>query len=356
MTDNQTHRGGWPAETPATRSTLMFREASEAGEAVARQELAGTALQRIGELLRNRPPRLVITCARGSSDHAATFAKYAIETRLGVPVASAAPSVSSVYASSLRVEGALCIAISQSGRSPDLLATVASLKNAGASVLALVNDVSSPLSDIADEVFGLAAGPERSVAATKSFICTLAAIARLVAAWSKDERMQEALAELPGKLRHAWELDWSPLVDSLPGARDLYVLGRGLGLGIAQEAALKLKETSQIHAEAFSTAELQHGPMALIEPGFPAIIFSQSDKTSELVRQTASSLVERGARVFLAGGQAPHSTYLPSTRISPLLDPILQVQSFYRAANALAVARGLDPDQPPHLRKVTETV
>ena len=356
MTDNGTHFGSWSAETPVARSTMMFREASEAGDAVARQELAGTDLKRIGELLRKRAPKLVITCARGSSDHAATFAKYAIETRLGVPVASAAPSVSSVYASSLRVDGALCIAISQSGRSPDLLATVESLKEAGACVLALVNDVSSPLSAIADEVFGLAAGPECSVAATKSFICTLAAIARLVTAWRADEELRGPLSDLPATLCKAWELDWSPLVDGLPAARDLYVLGRGLGLGIAQEAALKLKETSQIHAEAFSTAELQHGPMALIEPGFPAIIFSQSDKTSELVRQTASSLVQRGARVFLAGGQAPHSTSLPSPRISPLLDPILQVQSFYRAANALAVARGVDPDQPPHLRKVTETV
>src|SRR3982751_3543805 len=146
-------------ESSAARSTKMFLEAAEAADAVARQEGCLAELQRIGTMLRKRAPRLVMTCARGSSDHAATFAKYAIETRLGVPVASAAPSVSSVYASSLRVEGALCIAISQSGRSPDLLATVASLKNAGASVLALVNNVSSPLSDIADEVFGLAAGP-----------------------------------------------------------------------------------------------------------------------------------------------------------------------------------------------------
>src|SRR5438270_3403125 len=156
----------------------MFREAAEAGDGVARQEDAAADLERIGKALRGRSPPVVITCARGSSDHAATFAKYAIETRIGVPVASAAPSIASLYASQLRAEGAICIAISQSGRSPDLLESVSSLRAAGAWVLALVNEIDSPLADMADEVLGLAAGPERSVAATKSFIASLSAIVR----------------------------------------------------------------------------------------------------------------------------------------------------------------------------------
>ena len=133
----------------------MFREAAEAADAVARQQAATADIKRIGAALRERSPQVVITCARGSSDHAATYAKYAIETRIGVPVASAAPSVASVYSAALRVDGAVCIVISQSGRSPDLLATVASLKEAGAFVLALVNETSSPLAHMADEVFGL---------------------------------------------------------------------------------------------------------------------------------------------------------------------------------------------------------
>ena len=134
------------------------------------------------------------------------------------------------------------------------------------------------------------------------------------------------------------------------------MLGRGLGLGIAQEAALKLKETSQIHAEAFSTAELAHGPMALVKPGFPVLMFSQSGEMSESFEQSVNQLVERKARLFLAGSQSPGAQQLPTLRCSPFLEPILQVQSFYRAANALAVARGLDPDRPPHLAKVTETL
>lgn len=339
----------------AERSTLMFREAAEAANVVARQESAAASLKRIGAALRARSPAVVLTCARGSSDHAATFAKYVIETRIGIPVASAAPSVASVYAAPLDAENAVCIAISQSGRSPDLLAAVSSLKAAGAWVLALVNDTSSPLADLADELFGLAAGPERSVAATKSFIASLSAIARIAAEWSEDESLHSELARLPPMLRQAWELDWSPLVAGLEHASDLYVLARGLGLGIAQEAALKLKETSQLHAEAFSAAELRHGPMALVRPGYPVLMFGQSDRTADSVRETAAALVERGARLFIAGAEVSGAISLPALRCPPLLEPILQVQSFYRAANALALARGLDPDKPPHLAKVTET-
>ena len=335
--------------------TNMFREAAEAAEAVARQEGAAAQLKRIGAALRKRSPNVVITCARGSSDHAATYAKYAIETRIGVPVASAAPSVASVYGSPLKADGAVCIAISQSGRSPDLLATVAGLKDAGACVIALVNETESPLAVIADEVFGLAAGAEHSVAATKSFIASLAALARLVAEWSDDERLRSDMGELPALLRRARELDWPALVDGLKDASDLYVLGRGVGYGVAQEAALKLKETSQLHAEAFSTAELRHGPMALVRGGFPVLMFGQSDETGRSFGETAAALAERGARVFLAGGEAGGATTLPAVACAPLLEPIVQIQSFYRAANALALARGLDPDRPPHLAKVTET-
>lgn len=356
MTDDDKSTAANGTGAFATASTRMFAEAAEAGAAVARQQAAQADLRRIGALLRERQPRLVMTCARGSSDHAATFAKYAIETRLGVPVASAAPSVASVYQARVRAEGALCIAISQSGRSPDLLATVASVKSAGALVIALVNDTQSPLCELADEVLPLAAGVERSVAATKSFIASLAAIARLVAEWSDDDGYRAGLEALPALLAEAWALDWSAFTEALVDVRDLYVLGRGLGLATAQEAALKLKETSQLHAEAFSSAELRHGPMALVRPGFPLLMFSQRDQTRAAVEQSAAALAEQGARVFLAGGKATGATVLPTIGACPLLEPILQIQSFYRAANALALARGLDPDSPPHLAKVTRTL
>ena len=335
--------------------TKMFAEARDAANAIGAQSGLAGNLERICAVLRERQPQIVITCARGSSDHAATYAKYLIETRLGIPTASAAPSVTSLYAAHLHVRGALGIAISQSGTSPDLLATVRSLQAGGAFVIALVNDPASPLAELADETLPLCAAPEISVAATKSYIAALAMIARLVARWSNDLALEQELVALPALLREAFEQDWSSFADRLVSSRNLYVLGRGLGLGIAQEAALKLKETCQIHAEAFSTAEVEHGPMALVDAGFPLLVFSQSDETGSGVQDLVERLRDRSACVLVAGGEAHKALALPTVRASSVIEPILQIQSFYRAANALALARGLDPDRPPHLLKVTRT-
>lgn len=334
----------------------MFAEAAQAFAAVEAVQQSQAGLARIGAALRSLAPHMVITCARGSSDHAATFAKYLIETRTGLPTASFAPSVASLYGTRAKAEQCLCLTISQSGRSPDLLATVASLKRGGAWVLALVNDAGSPLAGLADEILPLGAGAETSVAATKSYIASLYAIAAVVAEWTGDESMQSALLPASALLQQAWMANWSVLAEQLADAGSMYVIGRGLGLGIAQEAALKLKETSQIHAEAFSGAELQHGPMALVKPGFPCLFFSQGDETSEGIDQLAAELAERGAKVFVAGSAAAGVTTLPIIAAPALLQPMLQIQSFYRAADSLACARGLDPDRPPHIAKVTETM
>lgn len=332
--------------------TRMFAEAGEAAAAVAAQLAANRdAVAAIAARLRARPPRAVITFGRGSSDHAATFAKYLIETRFGIPTASVAPSVASVYGAQSRAEGMLCLAISQSGRSPDLLAGVDAAKRGGAYAVALVNDPASPLAAIADDVLPLHAGPERSIAATKSFIASLAALAALAAAWGEDAALDDALAATPGLLARAWQADWSALVAQLCDVRGLYVIGRGLGLGIAQEAALKLKETCGLHAEAFSAAELRHGPMALVGPDFPLLVFRQSDETEDGIDALARDVAAHGAPVLIAGGAA-----LPAIPHHPALEPMLQIQSFYRAAVTLSAARGFDPDRPPHLAKVTETV
>jgi glucosamine--fructose-6-phosphate aminotransferase (isomerizing) len=339
----------------AVESTRMFAEAAEAPAAVERM-LAANA-ERVAELgaeLRANPPELVLTCARGSSDHAATFAKYLIETRTGTPVASAAPSTASVYGVELRLRRALCLAVSQSGASPDLLAAVDAAARAGAAVAALVNVADSPLAERADWLLPLHAGPERSVAATKSFIASLAALLQLVQAWTPDPAIE--LDGLSALLGRAWNCDWSPLVEGLCGVRGLYVLGRGLGLGVAQEAALKLKETCGLHAEAFSAAEVRHGPMALVGPDFPLLVFRQPDATAEGIDAMAADAASRGAPVFVVGGDVPGTIALPTPEASAAITPLLQVQSFYRAAARLSVARGFDPDRPPHLSKVTETV
>ncbi len=335
----------------------MFGEAAQAAAAVDTQLAANAAhLQRLGERLRTAPPRAVVTCARGSSDHAATFARYLIETRLGVLTSSAAPSVSSVYRATTDLAGTVVLAISQSGASPDLLASVRSARKAGARIIALVNAEASPLAQLADDLIPLGAGPERSVAATKSYIASLSAIVQLIAAWAQDEPLARALRGAPRQLEAAWQLDWSGAAAALVAAESLYVIGRGPGLAIAQEAALKFKETCALHAEALSAAELRHGPMALVRAHFPILLFTQDDETQPGTLTLARELSSGGARVLLAGAAASGAQQLPTLAAHPVIEPLLQVQSFYRLANALSLARGVDPDHPPHLTKVTETL
>lgn len=338
-------------------NTHMFAEAAQAPEVVhAQLQANATRIAQLAAQLRSRPPRAVVTCARGSSDHAATFARYLIETRLGVLTSSAAPSVSSVYAAAPDVAGTVMLAISQSGASPDLLAVVARAREAGARIVALVNASDSPLAKLAHDLIPLHAGPERSVAATKSFIASLSAIVHLVASWSVDTELATALLQSPQLLRRAWELDWRAALPQLAAANNLYVIGRGVGLGVAQEAALKFKETCGLHAEAVSAAELHHGPMALVRAGFTLLLFAQHDESHAGVTQLAGELAARGASVLLAGASVAHTTVLPATAAHPVVEPLLLAQSFYRMANALALTRGHNPDQPPHLNKITETL
>ena len=324
----------------AAQGTHMFQEAAGASDAVRAQLRRDTAaITVIGAELRRLAPRTVITCARGSSDHAATYAKYLIETRARVLTASAAPSISSVYGVAQDLRGCLFIALSQSGRSPDLLASVAA----------------------ADLVIELRAGVETSVAATKSYLATLAALVRMVAAWTQDPALASALDTLPALMDRSWALDWSAALPALEPAAHLYVVGRGLGLGAAQEVALKCKETCGLHAEAFSSAELRHGPYALLGPGFPALLLAQHDATRAGVEDLGAELARRGLCVMIAGAEIPGAQNsgaipLPTLEAPPEIAPILLVQSAYRLIATLSVRRGFDPDRPAHLRKVTETV
>lgn len=335
----------------------MFAEAAEAAQAVARQAERQRHVRTVlVEALRRDPPRAVVTLARGSSDNAATVARYLIETHLRLLTSSAAPSVASVYDAAPDYTGTLMLAISQSGRSPDLIAAADTAKAGGARLVALVNDEESPLAAMADAFLPLAAGPERSVAATKSYITSVAALIHLIAAWAEDKELLAALDGLPALLDRAWALDWSPALEPLRHATNLYVVARGPAFGIAQEMALKIKETCGFHAEAFSAAEVRHGPMAIVEKGFPVLLLGQDDESRDSVADLAPDFAGRGALVLSAGlGDVP-GIRLPALDAHPALQPLLLVQSFYRLANALAVARGRDPDHPPHLAKVTETV
>ena len=341
----------------APEATRMFREAAEAPVVVREQRRRnGERIAELAARLRASKPRAVVTLARGSSDHAATFARYLIETRAGVLTSSASPSVGSIYDSTPDLAGTVVLAISQSGRSPDLLTTAKQAAAQGALLVAMINDGDSPLAAMADVVIPLCAGPEHSVAATKSFIASLAATVHLLAAWTEDPEVESALSQLPGKLAEAWQLDWSAALPELGAATSMFVIGRGHALGIVQEAALKFKETCAIQAEGLSAAEVRHGPMAVVGKDYPVLLFGQPDESLASVASLAGEFASRGARVLSAGVPGAPGTVLPVLPADPLVAPILQIASVYRLANALAVARGLDPDRPRHLTKITETL
>jgi glucosamine--fructose-6-phosphate aminotransferase (isomerizing) len=344
----------------APESTLMHKETHEAIDAVAHQLARNDeAVERLAASLRKYPPRFVVTCARGSSDHAATFAKYVFETQLGLVTASASPSTSSIYASRQKLDGALYLAISQSGRSPDIVNHARAARRAGARVIALVNAKESPLAEAAHTVIPLLAGGEHSVAATKSYICSLSAILHLASRWKDEAVLIDALNAVPEQMRAGWVQDWSSLTDGLVETRNMFVVGRGFGLAAAQEAALKFKETCGLHAEGFSAAEVKHGPMTLVGPGFPLLFLTQPDESLAGTLDTAREFHARGARVWVGGADLPPDLpgLLPSAAVRhPACAPLVQMPSFYKAVNALAVKRGRNPDTPPHLNKVTSTV
>lgn len=338
---------------------LLAREAAESADVAARQIAANAAaMAALGEQLRRRRPAFVATCARGSSDHAATYGKYLIERALGLPVASLGPSLASVYREELDLSGAVFIAISQSGRSPDALRLTEAAKRGGALTIGLINDTTAPLAELVDVTLPLSAGPETSVAATKSFLATCIAFLHLAVAWSREPSLMETLESAPDFLTQAGNCDWSPFFQRLEQASSLYVIGRGLGLGIAQEMALKFKETCRLHAEAFSAAEVLHGPLALVRPGFPVLALDPSDEGSDSTQSAARTVASLGAEVAYAGPLAVPSTLaLPMPADVPaVLAPLVQARAFYGGIAGLAAARGLDPDRPPHLSKVTRTL
>jgi glucosamine--fructose-6-phosphate aminotransferase (isomerizing) len=338
----------------------MADELRDAPDAVAGQSRCLAApLQDLTARLNSRPPQLVVTCARGSSAHAATFAKHLIELNLGIPVAAAAPNIATVYGQRLRLDGQLFLAISQSGRSDDLVETAAMARQAGALTAALVNATDSPLATACDIVLPIGAGPELSVAATKSFVATLAALLRFVASWADDDQLPAALDRLPERLAEAVELDWGAALDALAAAESLVTIGRGPTLAIAREAALKLKEIANLHAEAFSGAEFLHGPVALVSTRYPILLFMPTDAAADGLRRLATDLAGKGASVFAAAprGDGPAGPqWLPALAADhPEADAVCLIQSFYAMVVRLAARLGIDADRPRHLQKVTRT-
>lgn len=340
--------------------TDMAEEIDETPAAVARLlDREGAAIAAIGRRIAARDPAVIVTCARGSSDNAAAYFKYLTEILSGVPVASVGPSVASIYRAPLKLTNAVLVSVSQSGQSPDIVALQAAARKAGAFAVAVVNQEDSPLAETADAVIPLHAGLEKSVAATKTCLASGVALAALVAAWTGDRDLQAAIARLPAVLADALQCRWDGALDPLVAAPSAYVVGRGPALPIAAEAALKLKETAVLHAEAFSGAEVMHGPLQLLHPGFPVIAFAQHDASREAMAGSIDRLRAAQGRVFevSAGGTPAGADHLPVPATGhAALDPLAMLLPFYALAERVSRARGHDPDRPSLLRKVTETI
>lgn len=336
--------------------TFMRAEIEEIPAAVSRLLAQREAIAEAGAALRAHAPSMVATIARGSSDHASAFLKYAVELSAGIPVASIGPSVMSIYGRPLRLSGAAAIAISQSGKSPDIVAMAEAARASGALTIAVTNTLDSPLARGADRAIGLAAGEEKSVAATKTFVNSVVAGLAVLAAWQQDDALANALAALPEGLEKAIACDWSALGDGLGDHRSLYVLGRGPSLAIAGEAALKFKETCGLHAEAYSAAEVLHGPARIVENGFPVLALAVGDAAEASVAESVDRLAGQGATAFATTGLAKSAVRLPSVATGhPLCDALALVASFYAFVEGHSRRLGFDPDRPPHLMKVTRT-
>jgi len=334
----------------------MLVEARSAPTAV-KGQLADEALYRaLGDRLRASPPSGIVTIARGSSDHAAGYLAYLVTARSGRLVTSLPMSLVTLYHAPLRARNVLAIAVSQSGSSPDLVEPIRAVRAGGGTTVALVNVEASPLGEAAEWAIPLRAGPEKAVAATKSFIASLAAEARLAAHWFEIPELVQALPSLPSALEEALAQDWSRGVEVLTRAERLMVISRGLGLPVAQEAALKFKEMCGIQAEAFSAAEARHGPQALIGEGYPLLIFAVRGPAQADLVALAAEMRARGATVFLAApAEVPGRDLTLATTGAEDLDPIAAIASFYPMVEAVTRARGRDPDQHPYLSKVTTT-
>ncbi|MFZ1480433.1 MAG: SIS domain-containing protein [Paracoccaceae bacterium] len=336
----------------------MAREVAEIPTAAAQfLKLSAGDVQAAAEAMRQADPSLLVTVARGSSDHAATYLKYVVELLAGVPVASVGPSVASIYRRPLRLGGAACIGISQSGQSPDIVEMMLAAGRGGALTVAVTNFADSPMAQASAFCLPLRAGAEQSVAATKTFVTSVLAGVCLIAHWQQNTALLNAIDRLPEAMEKALHLDWSPLSARLSRAQSAYVLGRGPAFSIAAEAALKLKETCGLHAEGYSAAEVLHGPSAIVQAQFPVLALAVEDAAQTHVVATAERLAAQGADVFVTGAAAAGATTLPAApALHPLVDPLVTAVAFYAFVETLSRRRGYDPDTPPHLRKVTETL
>lgn len=336
-----------------TSSSPSFMQREIAEIPVAAERLEGAQVQadfaEAGALLRKADPLVLLTVARGSSDHAATCLSYAVQLVLGIPVASVGPSISSVYGAKLRANQAAALAISQSGASADLIAVSRMLKVQDATLVVLTNTAGSELAGLADHAIDIAARPENAVAATKSFVNSILSGLWLIAHWAEDEVLKQALCSLPDAFAKALDADTPDLSALLRDPERFTVTARGPAFGLAQEAALKAQEVLGRSSAAFSGAELLHGPASLMADGHKVLVFSDVSNTG--VEQAVAQLKDQGAHLVCLNASVP-----PPACAHPLTDTLPQIVAYYSALEKVAQSLGFDPDAPRFLKKETVTL
>ena len=347
---------------PATR---MRREIGQIPAAVQRVLARPDELRTVADAIAAARPRWIMIAGRGTSDHAAVYAQYLFERHLGVPTGLVKPSVTTIYGASIDWGGGLVLAISQSGRSPDIIAVVEAARRSGALTLAITNERGSPLEAAAELGLPCRAGRERAVPATKTYVAELAVLAALVAEMETSAELREEVAGLPDALHAAIRLtdewlggDGEDAVESFARADRGLLVSRGYNLATALELALKLKETCGLFAEAYSTADFAHGPMVLAQPGVPVLAIRPPGPMGAMVDETLAGVAARGGISTVIGGpevaSAAGALSLPGALLEELT-PMVYVVPGQLLVEATALRRGLDPDAPPGLGKVTLT-
>jgi glucosamine--fructose-6-phosphate aminotransferase (isomerizing) len=348
--------------------TIMAAEIREVPSIVRTQlTTAAASFEAVAEAIRAAKPDWVSIVARGTSDHAAIYARYLIETQLGWPVGLASPSVTTLYHAPTKWANGLVLAVSQSGRSPDLVAVVEAARRGGALTVAVTNAPDSPLEAAASLGLRCTAGEERAVAATKSYVAELAAVARIVASLAPASELAGALPRVPDVLAEtlsaaeAWLVGAGrELVAAIATAGRALVVSRGYNLATALETALKLKETGRIFAEGYSAADLEHGPIALAIAGFPTLAFRPDGPIGAAIDPAAERSRSLGARTWVVGGLevAGQPDALSVGALADLpecLTPLALILPGQLLAEAVAVRLRLSPDAPTGLHKVTLT-
>lgn len=332
----------------------MAREIREIPAATERVLADHDLVAAVASRVRHANPRVVVISGRGSSGNAGTLLRYLFEARAGLLVSTSAPSVLTTYGQSIDMRHALFIVISQSGRSPDLVAGVRSARKNGALTIAIVNDVTSPAALACELTLPIGVGLERSVAATKSVVLSMVIGAQLVASLTSDHVLSEKINQLPQRFADALTCDWSVWSGSLAAAPAAFVIGRGFGLGPAREIALKVVETMRLPTLSYSAAEVRHGPLACAGAETPLLVLRQNDGSSAMIDALIADLRSRKLNVFTVGG--PGGTLPWIGNHDPICDAITMLLPAYAVIEQAARDRGFDPDNPPNLTKITETL